>query len=142
MKTKTRNAELGTRNGVCSADADWQSAIQQVGNLRYSLGVCAILVLLFLPRAAVGIEVAVQNDSAPVVLERGPHHKIVQTVSGGVYTELANGMHFIKDGQFVESQETILIDANGYGVADQGLHQARFAPSITDVPAVIYTDPD
>src|SRR6059036_1277931 len=129
--TETRNSKPGTRNSSATRNS-------KLGTRNLS----AFLVMLLASAAATRAVDVVQNDSAPVVLERGPHHKIVQSASGGVYTELANGMHFIKDGQFVESQETIFIDANGYGVADQGLHQARFAPSITDVPAVIYTDPD
>ncbi len=50
-------------------------------------------------------------------------------------------MHFIKNGELLESKEQISIDKDGYGIADQEQHTARFAPSITDPPAVIYADP-
>jgi hypothetical protein len=33
----------------------------------------------------------------PVVLERGPHHRIVQAASGETYTTLADGMHYKKN---------------------------------------------
>ena len=65
-----------------------------------------------------------------------------QTPGGGQYTELGTGMHFFRGDDLLESKEEILIDKEGYGVADQAQHSARFSPSITDSPAVVYTDPE
>src|SRR3989440_2122062 len=103
--------------------------------------------MLVLPLPALVIFAAAAEAQAPaldgkVIVERGLHHRVVQTTNGGSYTELSTGMHFIRDGQLFESQENVLIDANGYGVADQGQHSASFSPSITDSPAVLYSDPE
>src|SRR5437879_7045698 len=106
---------------------------------RDALAYFALALLLF-GAARVAAQDALKAEA--VILERGPHHQIVQTASGGHYTELACGMNFLKNGDWVPAQETIVVGRDGYGVADQGLHSARFAPSITDSPAVIYTDPD
>src|ERR1043166_318430 len=104
---------------------------------------CSLLVTTTTPLVAQAAEVDVNRAPAPVVvLERGPHHKVVQTASGGTYTALGTGMNFLRDGQYLEAREEIVIDNNGYGVADQAQHTARFSPSITDVPALRYTDPD
>ena len=97
--------------------------------------------LLLLPMFAEAADAQVDR-AEKIILERGLHHRVIQTAKGGSYTELSTGMHFIRDSQLFESQENVLIDANGYGVADQGQHSARFSPSITDSPTAVYTDPD
>ena len=104
------------------------------------IGLGILLALFFAPAAARPADAP--NLTGQRIVERGLHHRVVQTTNGGSYTELSTGMHFIRGGQLFESQENVLIDANGYGVADQGQHSARFSSSITDSPAVVYTDPD
>jgi hypothetical protein len=59
------------------------------------------------------------------VVERGPHHRVWQRVTAqtnhlgrvlyhtNAYTELATGMHYQKDGQWVEASEEIKITATG-----------------------------
>src|SRR6478609_8708167 len=107
-------------------------------------------VLLSLPAA-----LPAQNDVAPVsaVLERGPHHRVVERVlaetlpDGTVrerkssYTELATGMHYIKDGQWQESKEEIEI-FEGAAVARQGAHQVIFAANLNSPGAIDLVAPD
>jgi hypothetical protein len=46
------------------------------------------------------------------------------------YTELATGMHYQKDGQWVESKEQIDILPQGGAAALQGQHQVYFPADI------------
>src|SRR5947209_6944464 len=76
----------------------------------------------------------------PTTIERGPDHRVVQTIREVVvgertnrvtekYTELATGMHYQNErGDYVESREAIEI-VNGFGVASQGHHRAIWSPS-------------
>jgi hypothetical protein len=77
------------------------------------------------------------RDTPPSVVERDANSRVWQGTtyeklpSGEfiphlhTYTELATGMHYQKDGQWVESKEEIDIVANG-GAAIQGQHQVYF----------------
>src|SRR5207249_6851333 len=68
-----------------------------------------------------------------VVLERGPFYKIVQTPSGGQYTEMADGLCYQdpEDGLWKDSQEVIeIIDADGTAVARQGQQRVTFQANI------------
>src|SRR5262245_22819016 len=84
---------------------------------------------------------ALAAEPGPVILERGRHHRVIQTTNGGTYTEIANGMHYLDNGQWVESKELIEIDAEG-GIAQQGPNKVRFAPNINSPVAVTLTAPD
>jgi len=91
-------------------------------------------------------DVAVE-PSQPVVVERGPHHRVIERTvqelqpDGSVqerkssYTELATGLHYLKDGQWVESREEIEI-FNGAAVARQGQHQVIFAANLNSPGAI------
>src|SRR5687767_14601811 len=68
-------------------------------------------------------------EIAPAVLERGPHHKVLETASGGAYTVLADGMHYESDGQLLESKEEIELFQDG-AMARQGQHKVVFAPNL------------
>src|SRR6185295_16153625 len=57
------------------------------------------------------------------------------------YTELGTGLHYLKDGQWLESREEIKIVPGG-AIAEEGQHKAEFAVNINSVPAVILTTPD
>jgi hypothetical protein len=86
----------------------------------------------------------------PTVTERGPHHRVVQTVkqvinhAGEVvqqpssYVELATGLHYQTNGQWMESQEAIVIQGNE-AVALQGQHKVRFAANINSRGAIDLT---
>src|SRR6266705_676374 len=103
----------------------------------------------FLSVGLLGLALAAWAEPlAPVVLARGPHYRVVQTVdpqpqadgttsySTNTYTEIANGMHFMDPaGNWIESKEEIEV-INGVGVARQGQHQVIFAASVWDVPAI------
>ncbi|HEY6182197.1 MAG TPA: chitobiase/beta-hexosaminidase C-terminal domain-containing protein [Terriglobales bacterium] len=77
----------------------------------------------------------------PTILERGAHHRVVQTPSGGIYTEIANGMHYLEDGKWVESKELIELDKEG-AVARQGPNKVTFAANINSPVAITMTAPD
>ena len=81
--------------------------------------------------------------AAPVVLELGPHHRIVENVleqvgEDGVitlqtnrYTELANGIGFW-DGQSWQPTEEKFEVINGHAVATKGQLQVILAGNITE----------
>ena len=85
--------------------------------------------------------------SEPVVVERGPHHRVwerktVEVLPNGrsitnrsSYTELATGMHYLKDGQWLESKEEIEI-FQGAAVARQGQHSVIFAAQLNSPGAI------
>jgi hypothetical protein len=87
-----------------------------------------------------------QTNPAPyAAVERGANHRVWQrttyekTASGQTiprihkYTELATGLHFQKDGQWVESKAEIEILASGAGAtASQGQHKVTFPPDLYD----------
>jgi hypothetical protein len=57
------------------------------------------------------------------------------------YTELATGMNFLSNGQWVASSENIEITAGG-GIATNGQHQVNFAANINTSNAIQITTPD
>jgi hypothetical protein len=62
------------------------------------------------------------------VYERGPEGTIVPR--NHRYTELATGMHYQKNGQWLESKEEIDLLSQGGAAATQGQHQAYFPGDI------------
>ena len=91
--------------------------------------------------------------SDPTVAELGPHHRVWQrtsqfrTSSGKIvtrtnsYVELATGLHYQKDGQWLESKEAIDLFEGG-AIARQGQHQVIFAPNINTAGAIDLLTPD
>ena len=88
-----------------------------------------------------------------VVVERGPHHKVWQrtvqeTLRDGrvvtrhsSFTELATGMHYLENGQWVEAKEEIEI-VNGSGIARKGQHTVHFAADLNTEGAIDLTMSD
>jgi hypothetical protein len=108
----------------------------------------ALLVVLAL------VPVGVSAPSDPQVVERGPHHRVIERVfteqqpDGSVaervsrYTELATGLHFKNDrGEWVESKEEIEI-FQGAAAARQGQHQVIFAANLNSPGAIDLLAPD
>ncbi len=113
------------------------------GSQRSHALIVMLLLLLALSPTTRAADAQIAGAATPVIVERGLHHRVIQTATGGTYTELGTGMYYISQtGDLLESKEEILIDQNGNGVAEQGQHTARFSPSITDFPALSYTDPE
>ena len=89
---------------------------------------------VFVFSSSYAVEVA-----APAVVERGPHHAVWQRVTQRTtdygrkyyvtnsYQELASGLNYWRENQWVESREQIEI-VQGAAIARQGQHQAAFAP--------------
>lgn len=87
------------------------------------------------------------------VVERGPHHRvweriITETLPDGIvaerksaYTELATGLHYLKDGEWTESKEEIEI-FQGAAAARQGQHQVIFAANLHSPGAIDLLAPD
>ena len=81
-------------------------------------------------------------DTPFAVVDRGANHRVWQrttyeTTPDGrqiphihEYTELATGLHYWKDGEWVESKEQIDILPDGTAAAIQGQHQAYFPGNI------------
>jgi hypothetical protein len=84
--------------------------------------------------------------SGPVIVERGPHHRVWETYTTAVndknevliatnsFTELQTGIHYW-DGQWVESSEVIEPFPQG-AVARKGQFQMVFSPQL-NVPGAI-----
>src|SRR5436309_8311884 len=84
---------------------------------------------------------AVGAQLETTIVERGPHHRIWQTIrtqtapDGSTvtnissYSELATGMHYQENGKWLESQAQIEITDRG-AVANRGQHKAAFPANI------------
>src|SRR5438093_4022161 len=108
------------------------------------------LCLLAVPAGAQPLKVV---SSDPVVVERGPHYRVwqrtvLETLADGStltrqsgYTEIAVGMHYIKDGLWTESKEEIELFQDG-AIARQGQIQVIFAPNIATPGAIDLLMPD
>jgi hypothetical protein len=91
--------------------------------------------------------------ASSLVLERGPHHRVVQTTteflaeSGErkqrvqVYTALADGMHYWENGKWLETQELIEPFPGG-AVARHGPYKVIFSPRLRSGDAVDLEMPD
>jgi RHS repeat-associated protein len=89
----------------------------------------------------------------PVVIERGPHHRVWQTVTeyenqdGGTlyttnsYVELATGLHYLENGEWVDANEQIEVE-NGRAIARRGQHRASFARNLNSKGAVELITPE
>ena len=87
------------------------------------------------------------------VTERGPHYRIWQRVKHRVtadgepmahtnaYTELATGLHYKRDGQWVDSKEEIEPFEKG-AVARQGPYQVIFANTLNTAGSIDVQTPD
>ena len=94
------------------------------------------------PPAIAGQGTVPVQDTPYAVVERGANQRVWQrttyetTPDGGQvphlhkYTELATGMHYRENGQWVDSKEEIDILPNGTAAATQGQHQAYFPGDI------------
>src|SRR5262245_66538721 len=103
-----------------------------------------ISLILFVTLTAPQLKAALPE---PTVAERGAHHRTWQRVSERVrrdgksikhtnsYVELATGMHYQKDGQWLESKEEIELFEGG-AIARQGQHQVIFTPNINTAEAI------
>src|SRR5258708_6771353 len=104
--------------------------------LSVSAALWSLLGLLSPSSMAQDAKVAAQQDSVTIV-ERGPDYRVVQTGTGGTYTELATGLHYLKDGQWLETQEQIQVAPDGStAYAVQGPHQVTFSVNINSLPAM------
>jgi len=69
-------------------------------------------ILLFISMVAVPPLSAASVELLTALPERGPHHHVVST-SAGAYVAVANGMHYLKDGEWKESDPSIDLQPNG-----------------------------
>jgi RHS repeat-associated protein len=78
----------------------------------------------------------------PQITERGPHHRVIERMVGGrksSYTEIATGLHYWKDGQWLDSKEEIEI-FQGAAMARQGQHQVIFAANLNSPGSIDMVD--
>jgi hypothetical protein len=110
--------------------------------------------LVGLVLGAVTVAVHAQTQAAPPAepfteVERGPHHKkwvqlSWETGHNGVtiahtnsYLELATGMHYQKDGQWLESRPDFQVTKAGYAVSQEGQHQVIVSPNLNTPGGVV-----
>jgi hypothetical protein len=113
------------------------------------------------PQAATNTPVAATNTATGPVIEvqpytavsNGPHNRVLEHVtaianpSGGLtyhtnrYTELATGLNYLSNGQWVASSEEIGITATG-GQATNAAHPVQFAGNANTVGATQLMLPD
>jgi hypothetical protein len=79
------------------------------------------------------------------VVERGPHHRVVTftrpttnavgevTLHQGRYTELENGLHYLQNGEWIESEEVVEPAPLG-AVAPRLSYRAAFAANSSSTP--------
>ncbi len=119
----------------------------------------SVLVFLSLPlSASAQVARVARVDEAPKiseprVVERGPHHRvwertITEKLRNGKtverkssFTELANGLHHLKDGQWVESREEIEVFPGG-AIARSTAHQVIWSQNINTAGAIDLLTPD
>ena len=119
--------------------------------------VCSLLALAFSSSWADSVAGSGQGTLPPdtdfAVVERGANHRIWEKTTYEVgpnglaipqkhrYTELATGLNYWQNGQWVESQEVIEPYSTG-AIARQGQHQVIFANNINSAGAIDEQTPD
>jgi len=123
--------------------------------MKISLWLVAFVLTLF-SHCAYG-QVAVSRTAVdPVVIDRGPHHVVLQAVRPSVdtlgqtvsetnsYVQLTPGISWFnpQTKQWEETKEQFEISKEGYAIALQGPHQAILSPNINTPGAVSLVTPD
>ncbi len=113
--------------------------------MKTSIIVTALLALLVINASAQTASQSATKLRAPTsirVVDRGPHHKVwqwetyEQSPEGQIvphihqYTELATGLHYRSNGQWLDSKEVISILPDGTAAATNGQHQVYFPSDI------------
>src|SRR5438552_3039167 len=94
-----------------------------------------LLTLTLFPRQASPAVLGAIATAEATILERGPNYKVIRTVSGGQFIEIADGISFQnQDGIWTDAQEIVeLIDGGkGGAIARQTQHQVIFSPNINN----------
>ena len=104
----------------------------------------ALAIILLLVLDAPGQDIAVNGVlKESVIVERGQHHRVVRNVTEEVspdgvttlqtnsFTEIANGIHFWRDNQWLETREQFKLFPGG-AAATEGPHQLILAPNINE----------
>jgi hypothetical protein len=105
---------------------------------------CTLIINVSAQSPSQGLAPEAPQDTTFSVVQRDPNSRVwekktyLQDASGNFiphvhrYTELATGMHYQKDGQWLESQEQIEIVPTGGAVASRARHQVYFPYDIYD----------
>lgn len=113
------------------------------------LGLTTLGCIIGITAVATSREAATSSKDA--ILERGPHHRVVQNVSlhtnavgqvalrTNTYTELATGLHYFEAGEWKESREEIELLPGEGAVAAKGPHKVIFPPDIYDGLIEVFT---
>ena len=111
---------------------------------------CAIVSMLtsgVIPARSAELLPRSSTSGPAAIIDRGPHHAVhawetehqwpdgSMTTMPHRVTEMASGMHYLKDGQWTLSKEIIEIFQDG-AIARQGQHQVIFAPNINSEGAI------
>lgn len=102
---------------------------------------------------AIPEDLPAEASASPRIVERGPHHRVVRTVTRRVtpfgreyfvtnaYTELRTGMHYSDNGEWKESSSAIEVFPGG-AIARGGAHQVIWSPNLNVQGAVDMLTPD
>jgi hypothetical protein len=125
--------------------------------MRHSVARLSALFLAVLSSSVVVAQSPVKDGASAGVpfsiVERGPHHRTWARVSEfklrddkvfyktNSYVELATGMHYFENGQWLDTQE-LIEPVEGGAIAQRGPHKVRFAAQINTAGSIILTDPE
>ena len=121
--------------------------------MKNALRLAAPLALISAAVSSSGAEIHVPQTNDYVIIERGPHHRVWERTgyivapdgqtftNSQTYTELATGMHYWTNGQWLDSKEQIEILADGSARAIQGQHKVFF-PADIYAGAIEWITPD
>jgi hypothetical protein len=106
------------------------------------------------PVAATALDATPDQAPAYIISDRGLHHRVLQkvvsarspsgrviSVTNDAYMELATGMHYLQDGQWLESKEEIV----GYpfgAMAAQGQHKVVFSENLNAAVVIDLETPE
>jgi hypothetical protein len=150
MKTKAISILSDLVNAACGK-AGWKPAPTLLATLL--LASATLPAAAQTARASVVSDVTGTNDVPWSVAERGPHSRVWQRVLSHPgpngkpvqrvhrYTELQTGLHYQRDGKWVESRETIAATADG-AAATNGPIQVHWLANLNSAGAVDVTTPD
>src|ERR1051326_4414581 len=143
--SRTRTGVSFARNIVTTCRCGTLEFETALGKLR-----AVIIAALVLAPILAGRAQTVTANPAYTIVDRGPYYRVMQRilsitnvneqVSRQVqsYTELGDGMHYLENGKWVESQDLIEITPTG-AAAVHGQLQASFSSDITSRGAISLT---
>jgi hypothetical protein len=139
----------------CSSADEIEILNDSQSNNGNAMKFAALNVLLLVGLGIIGVPASgqvVRPEETLAVTSRGPHQRVWQRVERRAlpngrfvdqvkgYTEIANGLHYEKDGQWLETQEIFELFQDG-AIARHGPYQVMLAPNLNSPTAVDLLSP-